>query len=120
MEDAPAFVKKEWNKLYYLKDMHECPAKHQWPNVSIYESREILRNDSDYWKEAHEDHTHIMQLEDFCEFVCRLEPRSDRDQEALQDLRIGLLMFLSKQIRTASETSAELYHAKEVRGLNVP
>eukprot|EP00240_Pyramimonas_obovata_P000231 CAMPEP_0118928972 /NCGR_PEP_ID=MMETSP1169-20130426/6104_1 /TAXON_ID=36882 /ORGANISM="Pyramimonas obovata, Strain CCMP722" /LENGTH=2048 /DNA_ID=CAMNT_0006871077 /DNA_START=211 /DNA_END=6353 /DNA_ORIENTATION=+ len=115
VEDAPEFVKKEWTKLYYLKDMHEFPPKHQWPNVNIYESREILRQDSQYWGEAHEEHTQILQLEDFCEFVCRLEPRSERDKEALQDLHIGLLMFLSKQIRTASETSAELYHAKEVR-----
>jgi hypothetical protein len=53
--------------------------------------------------------------QDFCEFVCRLEPRSGRDSEALQDLRCGLLFFLSKQIRTAAEDSAELYHAKEVR-----
>ena len=63
VEDVPAFLKKEWTKLYYMKDMHSCPAKNQWPVVNMYESKEIISQDSTYWAHAHHDNTQIMQLE---------------------------------------------------------
>ncbi|KAK3264205.1 hypothetical protein CYMTET_27039, partial [Cymbomonas tetramitiformis] len=113
-EGIPSWLKEEWLRLYYVDNMMDQPGRSaSWGKVKVYDAAETLRNDFDYW--ADDATAERMHLEGFVKFIARLQPRSSRDERPLNKLHRGLLVFLAKQLTSASQDSADLYHAKEQR-----
>ncbi|KAK3255017.1 hypothetical protein CYMTET_35788, partial [Cymbomonas tetramitiformis] len=126
-EEVPQWLEEQWSRIYYchLQDSPQTIAgtagvtefaEAVWPEVEMHSSKAICPPAVNLLDVGERER--LITVENFCQYVARLKPRTPNDVKNLAELRLGLLTLLADQMSNAAGLFAERTREKEEQTTN--